>query len=548
MNYKSKKLIYVFIISCLLATQEAFSSSLSQKVTDLTIATFATLIKKPYDACFQWYYGSAQYQQALKELKKPFPPATETFKKLNENEKVPFAVSIGTALSQTGHTQNIIHPHYLGTLLKKESKKQKINAQQFLKDHWGYVVAATADIICSNCGTTTHLKTTKPTDPKINNIVAILMNDKTEKLCLSICPNCKSDDIKELPQTLHHFTKEQQICFVEQLKALGVFEQTAATQLPTYRLSLELSDLVNRDGIIDTKKLEEQATFVNELKNPLIFMHHYANPQCKPHLFEDKKDITWFANICAQFIEKCPHVTHVCPISQIMGFGLQVQRQSLPPFCCNIDKDQFLQNIVLAQVTASKAMKIKNPNLKVLLSHQWKPIKPLHGITDPRYGLEYLVCTIANRMYNQKLVQLVQSHQDSFDGIALSVYPMLYFDSITPKGSNTSGIIDPEAALEAIVQTHKAFPNKDIYIVETGCNSNDPEKKKEFVDMTLHVCQLARNMNIPVKTCFFWGHTNESYFEWNQLPNNNHFGAFESFSVDSINEYGKYLQSIVTQK
>ena len=70
----------------------------------------------------------------------------------------------------------------------------------------------------------------------------------------------------------------------------------------------------------------------------------------------------------------------------------------------------------------------------------------------------------------QKFVQLLQPHTDSFDGIALSIYPAMYFDTITPCGNNCTGKLDPESALEAIVQAHNAFPDKEIHIIEPFFN------------------------------------------------------------------------------
>lgn len=493
-------------------------------------------------------HASPELSDAQWALNQTIPPAEQTYKELNSDPNNPFVMSIGTSMSQTEHTDNIIHPTYLSKLLQKKSKKQKSQAQ-WLKDRWGYVVASTPNISCNNCKLDVLLETTKQDHVLVDVLIKVLTNNTTNSLTFTQCPWCNSTDIIQKPKSLHIFTNEKQEQFKKQLQTLGVFDQAAAKQLPPYRISLEIADMINHDGAINADKLKAQAAFVQNLQNPLIFMHHYANPQCKPHLFEHKEDITWFAAACAQCVAACPNVTHVCPISQIMGFGLQVARQKmLPPFSCTIDQNQFLQNIIDAQVAASRAMKAVNPKLKVLVSHQWKPMKPMHSFGDPRHALECLICTIADRMYNQTFVQLLQKHSDSFDGIALSVYPALYFNGTTPCGNNCSGTLDPQAALEAIVKIHEAFPTKEIHIVETGCNSADPEIKKQFVDMTLYVCKLARNLGIPVKSCYFWGHTNESYFEWNKTPGTSFFGPFDGTTPESINEYGKYLQHILQTK
>lgn len=486
------------------------------------------------------------YKQALKALRQPFPPAKKTYQELNAHPESPFLVSIGTAMSQTEFTDNIIHPEYLAELLQKKSQTDK-NPRSWLTQRWGYVIRSVCDIQCNQCNTATNLASLQQDDPLVTTIVKnFSLNKNTNRLQLSACPYCQSVNIMQRPQTIAPLTKEDKKAIKEQLESLGVLSQAAACHIPGCRISGELANLLDNDGNIILEKLQEQVRFAQDLQHPLWVFHHYANPKCKPYLFEQKDDIAWFADKCAQFIQACPGLTHVCPISQIMGFGMQVSRQKmLPPFSCDISTDQFLQNIVQAQIAASKAMKKINPHLKVLVSHQWKPMKPIHSLGDPRHALECAVCTIADRMYNQKFAQLLKPHTDSFDGIALSIYPALYFDTVTPCGNNCTGMIDPQAALEAIVQTNLAFPDKEIHIVETGCNSNDPETKKQFVDMTLYVCKLAQDLGIPVKSCYFWGHANNPYFEWNKNPGTSFFGPFESLEIDSINEYGKYLQEIL---
>ena len=454
----------------------------------------AQIVKTTLSLSYTYFFKKnpdlQKYNQALSTInQQPFPPARQTFQELNVDQKNPFLMSIGIAMSQMKTTGNILHPAYLEKLLQKKSQADK-NPKQWLADRNGYVVR-------------TALQETE-------------------------------------------FTQDDEQQLIKQLQILGVYNQPATSTMPSYRLSLEIADFVDKYGVINQEKLLKQAQFLKDLGNPLTIFHHYANPLCKPHLFEKKEDISWFAHICAQLVKECPDLTYVCPISQMMGFGMQVARQKmLPPFSCNIDTDQFLHHIVQAQVAASYAIKKVNPHLKVLISHQWKPMKPAHCIGDPRHALECLICSIADRTYNQKFVQLVKPYIDSFDGIALSLYPALYFDTFTPCGNNCTGILDPQSALEAIIKMHQYFPDKEIHIIETGCNNNDPEIKKQFVDMTLHVCKQARDLGIPVKSCYFWGHTNNPYFEWNKLPGTSFFGPFENLSIDSINEYGAYLQSIL---
>lgn len=475
--------------------QSAHGSFDPAENTRQIIQAVRTMLYTPYNLAQLYVLQNNPKSKAYKHAQhciksQPFPPAKQTFQELNSNPYDFFLMSIGTAMSQTNISENIIHPEHLAEMLEKESQANS-NPKKWLADRNGYITRAKSQAI--------------------------------------------------------PFSDEDRQAFVQQLKTLGIFNQPAAKIMPAYRLSIEIADVVDKDGNIAQEKLQQQAQFLKDLGNPLTIFHHYINPKCKPNLFEDKNDIQWFANVCAEFIKACPDLTHVCPISQIMGFGMQVSRQKmLPPFSCSISTDEYLKNIVQAQVTASKAMKEIKPTIKVLVSHQWKPMKPVHSLGDPRHAIECTVCSIADRMYNQKFVQLLKPHTDSFDGIALSVYPAMYFDSITPQGNNCTGKLDPLAALEIIAEIHKAFPDKEIHIIETGCNSNDFEVKKQFVDMTLYVCKLARALDIPVKSCYFWGHTNNPYFEWNANPGTSFFGPFEDLSTQSINQYGLYLKEILS--
>ena len=136
--------------------------------------------------------------------------------------------------------------------------------------------------------------------------------------------------------------------------------------------------------------------------------------QSIPNLFEKEEHARWFANYCAQVVASSPQITHVCPISQLVAFGTRVKRQMLPPFQAAVDQEVYFNNIVQAHIQAYKKIKAINPNIQVLVSHQWKPMKPKHGLTDPRGMLEALICKIASRMYNGKFVSLYATPYRSF--------------------------------------------------------------------------------------------------------------------------------------
>lgn len=484
-------------------------------------------------------------------------PAQQTYQELNQADA--FAVSIGLSMSQTHHSTNTAHPDFMQKKLQ-ELTLLSPNPMFFLSlsDHIGYVLRALPVLICSNCGTNInpailHVKNDEKIITQLLN--DIIVNRAQEKLTVKTCPSCQGQLTEQTRKEIK-LTPAHQQAIIDQLNYLGVKNQASCTKhnLPTYRISIEASDiLVQNSTEIDAVKLQAQAEFLQKLGNPLIFCHHYSNPQSIPNLFEKEEHIEWFANYCAQVIKSSPHVTHACPISQPVAFSHRVTRGTLPPFTCTISQANYLKNINMAQIAACKKMKEANPNLKVLMSHQWKLFKPLHSRLNPWYALEYIVCSIADRMYNGNFVTIFQPYQDLFDGIALSVYPALKFNGWIPQGDNCSGYFNYEDTIETIMQTHRAFPTKDIYIVETGCNTIDPQLKKEFIDMTLQACKKARENGAPVKGVYFWSHTNdpEFYSEWGLQQGTTNFSPFDRLEItnpcSSINASGIYFKEILSK-
>ncbi len=481
--------------------------------------------------------------------------AREIYQELNNQS--PFVISFGTSMSQTHHNANTVHPYWMRERLQKLAFESG-DPLKYLKNsqHLCYVMRALPDAICSKCSKT--IQPTKLDLIKDKILISLLLHEtathkNATKLTLSICPECNGALIEQSQDPII-LTPEHQQAMIEQIDFLGVKNQKSCTKfgLPTYRMSLEASDVLAQNSTeIDLEKAQLQAQFIQKMGNPLLFFHHYANPQIIPDLFEKSEHAAWFANYCAEIIKLSPNITHACPISQPVAFSHRVTRGTLPPFTCSISQREYLNNINNAQVLACKKMKEINPNLKVLMSHQWKPMKPYHSMLSPWYALETLICYIADRMYNGDFIRIFAPHQNNFDGIALSVYSALYFDRWTPKGSNCSGEFNEQDALEAIMSTHQAFPNKDIYIVETGCNTKDPVRKKEFIDMMLCVCKIARDRGVKIKGIYFWAHVNDPkfYSEWNLQPGSTNFSPFDSLNpehpCDSINAGGLYLQEIL---
>lgn len=505
------------------------------------------------------FYASNTYVVGDNVNNALYPYAKDTYAILNQDPENPFVLSFGTSMSQTEHTNNTVHPYFIRKQLQKLAQNNS-NPKTYLshKDRIGYLLRSLPIITCQDCQTTINPSDLEPiTDSElISNIIDELMHNLSEThLTLKQCPNCHGN-VTELPQKRALFTDNHKQAMLEQIQMLGVTNQTSCSQynLPNYRLSIEACDVLQDNSTdIDFEKLQTQAIFLQSIGNPLLFCHHYANPQAIPDLFEKHEHVEWFANYCSAIVSASPHITHICPISQPVAFFNRVTRNNVPPFQCSVSFSDFLKNITDAQVAACKKMKSVNPHLKVLFSHQWKPMKPKHAFGDPRRILELLVCTIADRIYNGAFVKMLQPCQDDFDGIALSVYPAMYFNLWTPEGTNHAGYFNADDALEAIMETHKAFPNKDIYIIETGCNTTDPQTKKDFIDMTLHVCKTARDQGVSVKGVYFWGHTNDPLFytEWNMLPGTTNFAPFDDLNTEnpcaSINAAGLYMKNILQQ-
>lgn len=524
--------------------------------------------------------AAVQSQSAVTQEGALFTPGKDTYTALNTDPNNPFVLSVGTSMSQTHQTANTANPEFIrkkfNDIIKQmnpvtDSEIQAAADWLQHKERIWYTLLALHNYFCHRDhaifpATLSPENNVEVINRMLCNVAKNSLN--VSELTLTNCPFPYCDDngcqhracdaqvtqisTKDVPL----FSPQHKKAMVRQIESLGINRQHGYTakSLPNCRLSLEACDVLKAGSDeIDAEKLAQQASFIRDLGNPMLFGHHYANPAVKPNLFEDSNDADWFAHYCASIIQASPQVTHMCPISQPIAFAYKTRKQMLSPFESNVSQDQYLKNITDAQVKAAIAMKKVNPRLKVLISHQWKLMKPKHNsLVDPRYLLEAGIAKIAHRIYNQPFVDLMTPHVDKFDGIALSLYPPMYFDLWRPEGSNTGGVIDIDGALETIVEVSKAFPGKDIYIVETGCNTKDPQKKKDFIDMTLAVCKMARDQGISVKGVYFWGTTNdpEFYFEWNSAAGSTNFAPFDRLDLNdpeaSINEAGRHIQDILS--
>lgn len=482
----------------------------------------------------------------------------ELYEALNQDPLDPFVMSVGTSMSQTTQTDNTVNRHAIRKQISKKIAHMKSDdeAVAWMKDkeHIWYVLQSLPRYFCTELNRVVDpaLLNLQHDAAVVDEIIKNLVHNRKKQTTLTMTDQTLlGSPVIEQEKIAPTFTRARHDAMLQQLDYLGVNNQSS--QLPNVRLSIEPCDcLMDGTDMIDPEKMQRSAAFIKKFGNPLVFFHHYANPASKSHLFSSAHDVDWFANYCGHMIAANPQITHASPMSQPMGFYSRVTRETLPPFDHMFKSDTFFKHLMDAQVQAALKMKKANPKLKVLLSHQWKLMKPKHtSLADPRYFLERAISSIADRMYNQKLVSAIMPNIDNFDGIALSIYPPLRFNLWIPEGNNCSGNFDSAEILETIIETHKAFPGKDIYIVETGANTPDPEIKKDFIDKTLLACKQARELNIPVKAVYFWCITNDSdfYAEWNFPPGTTNFGPFDRLDphhpTASINAGGEYMRDIL---
>jgi len=474
---------------------------------------------------------------------------------IKDVEKNPFTMSVGTSMSQTHVTDNTVSAKFVRKKLYEITQaKGKEKAKSWLteKNRYWFLLRSMPKYRCANSH---KIDAAAIQDEKIIfNLLEDIVNHLDDNdFILTKCPICDTDRIEIIKEEEDLFDQKMEDKLINLIKNLGVDLQ-ASTGLPNARLSIEISDILKTGTTeVDEYKLDRLVRFINKIGNPMLFFHHYSNPAALSNLFENDSSVIWFSDICAKIIEKLPNITHVCPISQPTGFVFRVTREDLPPFEYGKKRDEILQNMIKACVQASIKMKDVRKggkNLNVLISHQWKIMKATHtSIADPRYAIELLVTKIADAMYNGSFVKYVKPYIDNFDGIALSVYPAVQFDMWKAEGNNVAGVIDYEGSIDAVIETSKTFPGKDIYIVEAGCNTADVELKRKYIDMMVCVCKRARDAGIPVKALYFWGITNDPdfYMEWNSSKGSTYFAPYDTMDVSSINASGVYIQKILQQ-
>lgn len=503
-----------------------------------------------------------EYKKHLSELKKKqksktaYQPAATSLKNIKQKKNFTIGPSFGLPQTQYHTAATCYNPNNIRALLHTEAKKQKKPYQWLCKQRW-YVISSLPDMTCHSCKKKVNFLNCKDLpksaqDNLLLNVTSNLFNPDLHEITITECPYCQSNNIKTSKHQYKELNKHRKNAINKQLKHLLIDKQHTSDKTPVSRVSVEIADLLHPGtDHINQAKLKELASFIKECGNPILFIHHSTNPASKTYLFDHPDDAEWFANISAQIAEACTTVTHVCPMNQPLAVALRVPRGHQPPFKSSLHHKEFVNAVEKAHLLAAQAVKRVRPDIKVLISHQWKLFYPQHSGKNWQYIIEKLGCKIAHRIYNKRFIQMCNKHKDVIDGIALSTYPRIYCNKATVVGDNCTGILDPESVLYSLYNVHKSFPDKDIYLVETGCNTTNQEVKKAFIDMTLHVCNIAHDMNIPIKTCLFWGLNDDPYFyrEWNKAPGSTHFGFYKDLNIKnptlSITPYGAYLRETI---
>ena len=216
--------------------------------------------------------------------KETFPQGKDTYQALNADKNNPFVISFGTSMSQTHQTSNTVNPDHIRSMLHAIAQEQT-DPQSWLesKDRIWYVLKSLPKVRCSKCGTIFNPSNVNPAKNK--RLIKLLIKDiatntTADKLSMRRCLKCSCQgSLTELPKESTGLTPAHLQAMIEQIQYLNINKQVGCTCLPNYRISLEACDIL-KDGstTIDQNKLQAQAQWLKEIGNPMIFLHHYANP------------------------------------------------------------------------------------------------------------------------------------------------------------------------------------------------------------------------------------------------------------------------------
>ena len=164
--------------------------------------------------------------------------------------------------------------------------------------------------------------------------------------------------------------------FAKLLKELGC---------TAYRISLERSVLEPTQGEFNPKAIQKYQKLFEAMQaedvEPWPTAHHFTNPDwfIKQGDFANEANIENFVKYCEKMVEVFPTVKNWMTFNEPGIRGLEAYvRGEHPPQQKHIPTAALIvRNILVAHTQAYAAMKKKNPNLNVGITHQWLKFKPL---------------------------------------------------------------------------------------------------------------------------------------------------------------------------
>lgn len=181
----------------------------------------------------------------------------------------------------------------------------------------------------------------------------------------------KGDKIEDLFVNIMDYPEE----FAALLKNLGC---------SAYRISLERSVIEPTPGKFSDLAIQKYQKLFQALKDegiePWVTLHHFTNPQWFEDLggFTKEENISGFVTYCKQMVDQLPMVANWMTFNEPGIRGLEAYvRGEHPPQKKHIPTAaHVMRNLMIAHTQAYTAMKDKNPELNIGITHQWLKFVP----------------------------------------------------------------------------------------------------------------------------------------------------------------------------
>lgn len=168
------------------------------------------------------------------------------------------------------------------------------------------------------------------------------------------------------------------VAFAQLLKDLGC---------SAYRVSLERSVIEPKPGEFNDTAIQKYHDLANALINegitPWFTLHHFTNPQWFEDLggFTSEDNINGFVQYCEEMVDRLDIVENWMTFNEPGIRGLEAfVRGEHPPEKKDIPTAaKVVRNLLIAHTKAYAAMKAKNKDLNIGITHQWLKFLPLGG-------------------------------------------------------------------------------------------------------------------------------------------------------------------------